>query len=304
VTPQPPTILSASRRTDIPAFYLEWFLDGIRRGSFEAENPFNLQRRTVPATPAEVHSIVFWSKDYGPFLAARADERLARRGYRLFFHFTLNSADRRLEPHVPPLERRLAQLRELARRTGAAAVTWRFDPICFYTDADGRPGDNLGDAARIADAAAAAGVTRCITSVMDDYAKIRRRTGGKPGLRFHSPPEEAQAAVLARLADLLAARGIALATCCEKRLQAHLPAGTDVAAAACIEGLRLAALTGRPVAAGRDRGQRAAAGCRCTTSVDIGSYRLHPCRHDCLYCYANPQPPGRRAGSAPCASAP
>lgn len=298
-----PVILSASRRTDIPAFYLDWFLAGVRAGRFEVQNPYNRHRTTVSAAPSDVHSIVFWSKDYGPFLAARADERLQRRGYRLFFHFTVNSADRRLEPHVPPLARRLTQLRELSRRCGPAAVTWRFDPICGFTTADGRAGDNLGDFARIADRAAACGITRCITSFMDDYAKVRRRTRLRPGLRFQTPALETQAAVLVRLAAQLAARNIKLSACCEAALLTRLPEGT-VAPGACISGALLAEITGQPVAAGRDRGQRAGAGCGCTAAVDIGSYQRHPCFHNCLYCYANPRPPAELPGTAACASVP
>ena len=298
-----PVILSASRRTDIPAFYLDWFLAGVRSGSFTVENPYNGRRTTVSAAPADVHSIVFWSKNFGPFLAARADERLQRRGYRLFFHFTVNSADRRLEPHVPPLARRLAQLRELSRRCGPAAVTWRFDPICCFTTADGRPGDNLGDFERIADGAAACGITRCITSFVDDYAKVRRRIQERPGLRFQAPAPETQAEMLVRLAGQLAARGIQLAACCEAALLARLPQGL-VRPAACISGPLLAGLTGQPVAAGRDRGQRAGAGCGCTAAVDVGSYRRHPCFHNCLFCCANPRPPAALPGTTACASAP
>ena len=79
-------VLSASRRTDIPAFYMPWFMKQIKRGVFEVVNPFNRQVRTVPATPADVHTIVFWSKDFGLFLKENQAKKLQQAGYHLFFN--------------------------------------------------------------------------------------------------------------------------------------------------------------------------------------------------------------------------
>ena len=77
-------VLSASRRTDIPALYMDWFMMGIEKGRFSVRHPYTGKMREVPAGTDRVHSIVFWSKDFGPFLVGGCGERLQRAGYHLF----------------------------------------------------------------------------------------------------------------------------------------------------------------------------------------------------------------------------
>ena len=84
-------ILSVSRRTDIPAFYMPWFMDQVTRGLIEVVNPFNQKVRQVNVSPERVHTMVFWSKNFRPFLADRYGERFQAMGYHLFFNFTVNS---------------------------------------------------------------------------------------------------------------------------------------------------------------------------------------------------------------------
>ena len=183
----PKTILSASRRTDIPAFYMEWFMAGIEKGVFEVINPYNQQRRQVPARPHEVHSIVFWSKNFGPFLAQGYDRRLEQKGYHLFFNFTVNTPSPLLEPHVPPLADRLRQMAVLARRHDPRSIAWRFDPICFVRNArEEAVHNNLEALETIADALATLGIRRGITSFVDLYRKVLTRLPAK-GLELDSP---------------------------------------------------------------------------------------------------------------------
>ena len=106
----PSNIISASRRTDIPGWYTPWFLDRIQQGFFTIKNPYNGKMRRVDVRPEEVHSIVFWSKNFGPFIEGGHGQALAAMGYNLFFNFTVNSDDALLEPRVPPLKERLRQL--------------------------------------------------------------------------------------------------------------------------------------------------------------------------------------------------
>jgi hypothetical protein len=82
--------------------------------------------------------------------------------------------------------------------------------------------------------------------------------------------------------------GIGLQTCCEKDLQKALPKDSPVSRAACISSTLLMSLFGGNLSLKADAGQRKQSGCGCQKSVDIGSYHLHPCYHDCLFCYANP----------------
>ncbi len=304
--PKYPAILSASRRTDIPAFYLDWFMAGIRNGGFEVENPYNRRRRWVPARPHEVHSIVLWSKNFDAFLRRNIGAKLARRGYHLFFNFTVNADDPVLEPHVPALDVRLQQLEALVQRFGPQTLVWRFDPICFYRRSPSSPQENnLEPLARIAAAAARLGIRHCITSFVDLYPKVRRRAR-RLGIIFEAPGLPDKLAVLKRMAATLNDYGIALATCCEADILEHLGADGGVRPGACIPGDRLARLYGPHFKRGRDRGQRIGAGCGCNLAVDIGSYSRQPCYHDCLFCYARPQAPRQRGnptGSA-CKSAP
>ena len=278
---------------------MPWFMRCIRRGVFERINPYNRRKSLLPVSPGTVHSIVLWSKNYGPLLERGWDEDLVRAGYRLFFHFTINSRDRVLEPRVPPLAERLRQLEALCRRHDPRAVAWRFDPVCFYRRGPGPVHDNLGDFEAIARRAAACGVRRCITSFMDDYAKIRRRVAARNDFAFVFPPPSEKVAVVLEMNRILQGLGIELFTCCEKSLLALLPPEAGVQAAACIPSDLLAALYGGRPHLRRDRGQRLRQGCGCYVSVDVGSYERHPCRHNCRYWYANPQSGAPRCGGGP-----
>ena len=287
-TKLPQIVLSASRRTDIPAFYLSWFMQGIDRGYFDVTNPYNQKVRRVPADPDAVHTIVFWSKDFSRFLAENAGETLRYKGYHLFFNYTVNSALSLLEPRVPPLANRLDQFDELSRRFGPQSVNWRFDPVCYYRLEGGPMKTNLSDFFRIAKRACAVGIQRCITSFMDHYAKISRRLAPIPGLAFLDPSPNRKVETLLWMSTILRPMGIALHTCCEREITDRLTEGSGIWESACIPNSLLVELYGGHVSLKRDPGQRRRMGCRCQVSVDIGSYRDHPCGHSCLYCYASP----------------
>jgi hypothetical protein len=265
---------------------MAWFMRGIERGHFSVRHPFTGALRRVYADAARVHSIVFWSKNFGPFLEGRCGERLGKAGYHLFFNFTVNSEAPLLEPRVPPLKQRISQMQEIAARFGPDCIQWRFDPICLYRTADG-DADNRGDFLRIADAAAGCGVSRCVTSFMDLYAKVQRRAEAMDGFSFVDPPVTEKAALLEEMAGRLAERSIRLFTCCEPEALAAAASEKGIRAAACIPGGLLMRLYGGRVSLQKDGGQRSAKGCGCRVSVDIGSYRDQPCGHQCLYCYAS-----------------
>lgn len=284
----PYMVLSASRRTDIPAFFMPWFMEGIARGEFEVMNPYNRRVVRVAATAPPVHTVVFWSKNFGPFLEGDYGRRLQNLGYHLYFQFTINSENRVLEPNLPGLDQRLQQLQRLCNQFGPRAVNWRFDPICFYRSKGESLRSNLDDAHRIAAAAFAAGIRRCTTSVMDPYAKIGRRTASLRGFAFVDPPGEDKIRALLELERRLGAHQIRLFTCCERELLTALPAHSSVRAGSCIPSELFMELYGGTLSVKRDGGQRAKAGCSCRVSVDIGSYDGQRCGHGCRYCYANP----------------
>lgn len=279
-------ILSVSRRTDIPAFYMPWFMDRVTRGTVEVVNPYTRQVRNVAVSPERIQAMVFWSKDFGPFLARNYGERLQDAGYHLFFNFTVNSRSTMLEPGVPELNQRLDQLRQLCLRFGPASVQWRFDPVCHFITHAGASWTNLDDFDAIAAVAGACGIDICITSFMDHYRKIDRRTQG--ALTFIEPSTAQKLEILLNMEATLSPLGMQLALCCENRVLEQLPVDATIVAGACISGRRIMAVYGGRVSLRQDTGQRKAAGCGCTVSVDVGSYNLHPCHHNCLFCYANP----------------
>jgi hypothetical protein len=126
-----PEIISASRSTDIPAFYTDWLLNRLNAGYVKWTNPFNQQAQYVSFDRARV--FVFWSKNPEPLLR-RLDE-IDRRGLAYYFQFTVNDYEReKLEPAVPPLSGRLSTFRELSERVGRERALWRFDPLILAGD--------------------------------------------------------------------------------------------------------------------------------------------------------------------------
>jgi len=193
-----------------------------------------------------------------------------------------------LEPHVPALTDRLAQLEFLCRNFSPAAINWRFDPICFFETGNDGIRNNLQDFTQIADMASDLGITRCITSFMDDYPKIKRRISSIPNFSFTDPPLDQKKEITLSMEAALAEKKIRLYTCCEKELLQALAGDSGVVKSSCIPNDLLEQLYGGNLSLKQDTGQRVSAGCGCKVSADIGSYRQHPCYHNCLFCYANP----------------
>ena len=292
----PAKILSASRRTDIPAFYLDWFMKRIRSGTVPLQNPFNGHKRNIDLQSENIRGIVFWSKNFDVFLRSGSGETLQKMGYHLFFNFTINSPDPILEPRMTPLPERLAQLKQLADLFGPEHIDWRFDPICFYRmEKQGKIKNNLRDFEPIAEAAHAAGITRCVTSFCDAYTKIKRRIRDLSLNEQHFsafelivPPLEKKITLVGKMARLMNRVGMDLGLCCEKEVFDHPGLPENVFSNACIDGKRLSRITGVQFETRKDYGQRRKQGCGCTQAIDVGNYAAHPCRHNCLFCYANP----------------
>ncbi|NJB68278.1 DNA repair photolyase [Desulfobaculum xiamenense] len=272
-------IVSASRRTDIPAFYGPWFERRIREGFALAVNPRNPEQvRRVPLTPQDVDLIVFWTKHPAPFF--RCLNLLDERGFRHLFMYTLNDYPQALEPRLPPLCERVATFRRLAERLGPRRVVWRYDPVIisertppeYHAEAFGRLARALrGSTLRVA------------VSLLAVY----RRNGGRleqlarqHGMRCEDVRGEHElvGSTARALAQAARENGMAIHACAES---ANL-APYGIPAGACIDGELASEVAGRPVIGGRDGGQRTL--CRCVPSVDIGAYDT--CRFGCAYCYA------------------
>ena len=120
-------IISASRRTDIPAFYAEWFFNRIKEGYVLVRNPMNYhQVSKISLSPAVVDGIVFWTKNPLPMMT-RLDEL---REYPYYFQFTLTPYGKEMEPGLPSKKAVLIPVfRELSRKLGPDRLVWRYDPI-------------------------------------------------------------------------------------------------------------------------------------------------------------------------------
>ncbi len=278
-------VVSASRRTDVPAFFTGWFLRRLREGRVLVPNPVTGRPYAVDLRPDRVHSIVLWSKDYGRLLP-RLGELAA---YRLFFHLTVNGYGPEWEPGAPPAADAVGQARALAAVRGAEVVSWRFDPVLFDRRRARRgepfPGaaERLETFARLCRALAAAGVRRCTVAFVKPYAKVRRRLR-RLGLEetLHRPSPAERRAFVSALLQVAGDLGVAVRACCEEDLT-DLP---GLAGGGCVDGRLLGELFGEPARAARHAGQQQ--GCRCTVSADVGAYEPMPCAHDCRYCYACP----------------
>lgn len=276
-------IVSASRRTDIPAFYTPWLMDRLRAGYARVPNPFNPRRiSTVDLRPEHVAALFFWTKDPRPILPHL--EELESRGYRTVFHVTVTGLPHLLEPRVPPAADVISAVREISRRVGPGRVVWRFDPVLLSPLTPEKKIISAFDAL----SSLMEGAVRQVTvSFARPYRQVlsRLRRGGARGYDFPDltqlPPEEALRRVsplASALAEIAARRGMVVFSCAERLDLTPL----GIRPGACIDGTLIREEFALDLAPRKDPGQRPE--CRCLRSVDIGMYGT--CRHGCLYCYA------------------
>ena len=270
-------IISASRRTDIPAFYGRWFVNRLRAGWCQVANPFNAnQVRTVSLAPEDVDAFVFWTRNPAPFWPAL--DEVEARSIPFLFLITLTGYGPPLEPHGPPTAPTIEQIRRLADRIGPRRVTWRYDPIVLGS---GHELENHLDRFGRLSAALRGSVDRVVISGLDLYAKTRRRLAALPDgdSLAHDPRQSPSWEPLIRgLAGRAVDAGMGLVSCAEPDDLTSFGAPP----AGCLDGLRLREITGKPIPLAKDPGQRPA--CRCVASRDIGA--PNTCLHGCTYCYA------------------
>lgn len=266
-------VISASRRTDMPAYYLDHLLSFIKQGFAEVKNPFSGVKYMVNLRPDDVHTLVLWSKNFRLFI----EKSSFFADYNLYFLFTINDMPN-LEPGIPGLGERLEQLRELAVRYGPERIAWRYDPVVFTGDG---PVSDIETFSRIGERVVDSGVTRTIFSFLDMYGKVKKRNE-KLRLNLFDPPEEVKIEYAVKLAGIANELGLSLECCCER-----LGDIEGITESSCINGHILSKLAGEPAKLTKDPGQRKE--CNCTLSRDVGSYYDMPCPNGCLYCYANPK---------------
>jgi DNA repair photolyase len=272
-------IISASRRTDIPAFCAPWFMERIREGNVLVKNPFNpSQAKTVSLRPEEVDALVFWTRNAEPLMEHL--EELDDRGYNYIFLYTITGYGPPLEKESPPLANALETFKKLSQKIGPEKIIWRFDPIIY---ASGKGEEWIASCFNKIAGALRNETQRVIVSFLDLYPKVIKRlktVEKESGLKVMDLTH--QSAIVGKiatsLAELATTNSMEIVSCAEKKELA----GFGIQPGSCIDGEMLNRLFGTHITIEKDKSQRPQ--CRCTTSQDIGEYRT--CRHGCVYCYA------------------
>lgn len=267
-------ILSASRRTDIPAFYSDWFCNRLREGYVYVRSPVNMhQISRIELSPKTIDGIVFWTKNPLPMIPRLREIA----DYPYYFQFTLNAYGRDAEPRVPSKGRVLIPaFQRLSKSIGKERVLWRYDPIFFsrtYTaDYHFKYFKMLAERLE--------GCTEiCSISFLDEYSNTAQNMGAlKPQKAAKAQKEE----LCRRFAETAKEHGIRLVTCAEELELSKY----GISRGSCIDRVRLEAIGGCRLDIKKDPNQRKE--CGCIASIDIGAYNT--CGHGCRYCYANADP--------------
>ena len=294
-----PVIISASRATDIPSLYADWFMERFRRGYVRWTNPFNNRCQYVSFAKARV--IVFWSKN--PRNLMKFLPEIDRSGVNYYVHFTLNDYEaEKLEPAIPPLNDRIQTFIDLAALIGKDRVIWRSDPLIL---SDTLPVDELMSRLKRIGDRIHNSTERLIFSFVEipEYRRVEVNLR-KAGFRIRGFTHEEKMNFAEQLCRLNERWGLELMTCAEDLDLS--PYG--ICRGRCIDNELMTSLfshdknlmdfllppeqTGlvgfdaKNRSAMKDPGQRRE--CGCIRSKDIGQYNT--CTHLCAYCYANSSP--------------
>lgn len=262
-------IISASRRTDIPAFYGEWFINRIKEGFVYVRNPFNYHAVSkIPLTAELVDMIVFWTKDPKNFMEKLkiVDEL----GYAYYFQFTLNPYDNKIEQGLRSKKDIIDTFIELSKRLGKNKVIWRYDPILFYKAVDIKY--HVNEFKKYVEILSDYTDT-VIISFLDDYKKI-----GFKKQEFRKPNMDEMLLIGTEFFQIAKNKKLLIKTCAEEIIFK-----SGIVKASCVDSALISKILGEEIKASKDKNQRKE--CLCVESIDIGEY--DSCLHLCQYCYAN-----------------
>lgn len=264
-------ILSVSRRTDIPSFYSEWFLNRLKEGFLYVRNPMNPhQISKINLSPELVDCIVFWTKNPEPMLT-RLDEL---KDYHYYFQFTLTGYGQDIEYNIPHKKDKMIPIfQKLSSQVGAKKVIWRYDPIMFTQKYN--MDYHLKAFQQIAESLN--GYTkRCIISFVDTYAKNQKNL---IALQEYRVETEKLKKFAQKLSTIARENGIEIATCAE-----HIDLSEfGIAHSCCIDKTLIEEIIGCKIKAEKDKNQRNE--CGCIESIEVRTYNT--CKNGCKYCYAN-----------------
>jgi len=266
-------IISASRRTDIPAFYAEWFVNRINEGYVYTKNPFNAnQIKKIPLTPYQVEAIVFWTRNAKPLM--KYLDILDDKGFNYYFQYTITGYPRELEASTPHPNKAIETFIELSDKIGKDRVIWRYDPIIFtkYTDFDEhiRLFDKISKMLE-------GKTNRVVISFADPYRKITKKL---ESIEYSDILDNKKILyeLAKKLSEIAASRGISVESCSEA-IDLDF---CNIKHGKCIDDKLLEEIFNIELNLDKDKNQRQE--CGCVKSVDIGIYNT--CSHGCTYCYA------------------
>jgi hypothetical protein len=269
-------IISASRRTDIPAFYAEWFANRVNEGFLLTRNPFNANQITrVSLSKKDVDVIVFWTRNASHILKYLHD--FDAKGLDYYFQYTITGYPRTLEKAVPKPYDAVKQFCQLSDMIGAEKVVWRYDPILLSNIVTINEHKRLF----LKLAQLLAGKTkRVVISFADFYKKTERNLSQVQGLICTDIIHDSELLLelVKYMADVARQYGMSIQSCSENvdTISVGVPHGK------CIDNELIKEVFGLVASSKKDGGQRE--DCGCIKSIDVGMYNT--CLHECSYCYA------------------
>lgn len=264
-------ILSASRRTDLPNYYSEWFFHRIKAGFLFVRNPMNFhQISEIRINPEVVDCIVFWTKNPLPMMN-RLEEL---KEYNYYFQFTLTGYGNDVEKNIPNKKTEMIPaFRELSGKIGKEKVIWRYDPIFF----SGRYTAEYHLKAFKSIAEALKGYTdQCVISFADLYPKNKKNM---EKLLYSDLNDSEFRNFIKELSVIAADHDLKLCSCAEEMDLSEY----GIVHNCCIDKELIEQIVGCKLKVRKDKNQRNE--CGCVESVDIGAYNT--CKNGCAYCYAN-----------------
>ena len=265
-------IISASRRTDIPAFFGEWFLNRLIAQEVLVRNPMNSNQVTkIILKPDNIDAIVFWTKDPTNFLPYL--EKINSMGYKFYFQFTLTTYDNLIELNVKSKTNIINTFIQLSNLIGKDKVIWRYDPIIinekYSLEYHQKWFEYLCEKL-------ARYTRKCVISFVDDYAFLRKKFEAN---NIKEINEENMRIIAEKLNEIAKRYSLGLSTCSEVIDLSYL----GITHNKCIDELLINEITKNNLLYKKDPIQREE--CGCMISRDIGAYST--CGHNCLYCYAS-----------------
>lgn len=263
-------VISASRKTDIPAFYGDWLSCRLDEGFCVMRNSFTRKPKIISLLREDIDALVFWTKNPKPFLGNLRG--IAHRGFPFYMHVTVTGYGPPIEKSVAPWRSVVDCSRRIAEEHGPRRIAWRYDPV-LITEVSSAVW-HVENFARLADAMV--GISdEVATSFVEPYPKVRANLD-RLATRWKDPTTEEKRDLIRRLSELAAERSIKLRVCSQPQVADGLPE------ACCIDLERLSDV-GAVLRSPRSAPTRP--GCNCVQSVDIGEYDT--CPQGCVYCYAN-----------------